>query len=538
VRAGRPAGAGVAAGRLRRGRGGVVTRPLRASRSSPERGKKVAAHPSARLWGGRPAWQPERDKVTLHTLAIIRDGQRIDLLKNGEDVLVLRREKDLERAMLDGRMTATIQIKDLRVGDLIDWSFSVERRDSILGPRVSDFERMGWSGVAGRYRVRMLWSGGVPVTWKASAGFPDPKIGKVDGLNELLVDQTEAVAPKPPTGAPIRFQRVGEIQATTYRGWADVVAPMAPLYDAATTLAPDSPLKAEIAAIAAASPDPKVRAFKALQLVEDKTRYLLLAMGDGGYKPASADETWARRFGDCKGKTALLLALLKGLNIEAEPVVVLANPAADGMNERVPSASQFNNVLVRAHIDGKAYWLDGTRTGDRGGLQALAAPPFLWGLPIKASGATLEPIVQQTPSRPYMDATIRVDASSGLDKPAKSNMVMTMRGEMARGMTRVIDNAPRAEIERGFRQSFSSSNSWLKIETLDWSVADDGAVTLTIAGTADMDWRLNDDVGLLEWRLPMSDSGKVAQFPRREPGPNADAPFATPFPASGRPWSR
>ncbi|WP_454761837.1 DUF3857 domain-containing protein [Caulobacter segnis] len=476
-------------------------------------------------------WQPERDKITLHGLAIIRDGQRIDLLKTGEDVLVLRREKDLERAVLDGRMTASIQIKDLRVGDMIDWSYSVERRDPILGPRLSDFERMGWSGVVGRHRIRMLWPDGVPLTWKATAGFPDPKIGKADELNQLLVDQTEVVAPKPPAGAPLRFQRVGEIQATTYRGWGDVVAPMAPLYAEAMTLKPDSPIKAEIAAIAAASPDPKVRAFKALQLVEDKTRYLLLAMGDGGYKPASADETWARRFGDCKGKTALLLAILKGLNIQAEAVVVFASPAADGLDQRVPSASQFNHVLVRAFIDDKAYWVDGTRTGDRGGLSTLAAPPFLWGLPVKASGAMLEPIVQQAPSRPDLDASMRLDASAGLDKPAKSVVTMTMRGDMARQMARVIENAPRADIERSFRQSFSSSNSWLKIETLDWSVADDGAVIMTIGGTADMDWRLNDDVGLLEWRLPMSGSGKVSQFPRREPGPNADAPFVTPFPS-------
>jgi len=67
-------------------------------------------------------WDPVRDKVTLHTLAIIRDGRRIDLLKQGQDVLVLRREKNLERAMLDGRMSATIQIKDLQVGDVVDWS--------------------------------------------------------------------------------------------------------------------------------------------------------------------------------------------------------------------------------------------------------------------------------------------------------------------------------------------------------------------------------------------------------------------------------
>lgn len=476
-------------------------------------------------------WQPDRDKVTLHALAIIRDGQRIDLLKNGEDVLVLRREKDLERAVLDGRMTASIQIKDLRVGDMIDWAASIERRDPILGPRLSDFERMGWPGAIGRYRVRVLWADGTPMVWKTTAGFPTPKIGKAGDLNELLVDETGATAPKPPAGAPYRFLRVGELQATTYRGWADVVAPMAPLYDEAMTLKADSPIKAEIAAIAAASPDPKVRAFKALQLVEDKTRYLLLAMGDGGYKPASADETWARRFGDCKGKTALLLAILKGLNIQAEPVVVFASPAADGLEERVPSASQFNHVLVRATIDGKGYWLDGTRSGDRGGLQTLAPPPFLWGLPVKASGATLEPIVQQSPTRPDIDATMRFDATAGLDKPAKATVSLVMRGDGARAMARTIASAPRADIERGFRQSFSATNSWMKIATLDWTVADDGMVTITMTGDADMEWRLNDDVGLMEWRLPMSNTGKAPQFPRREPGPNADAPFATPFPS-------
>lgn len=473
-------------------------------------------------------WDPTRDKITLHALAIVRDGQRIDLLKNGEDVLVLRREKELEKAMLDGRMTATIQLKDLRVGDMVDWSYSVERRDPILGPRVSDFERMGWSGSIAKHRVRMLWPDGVAVKWKATAGFPTPKIGKSGAYNELLVDGTGVAAPKPPAGAPARFMRVGEIQATTYRDWADVVAPMAPLYEQAVILAPDSPLKAEIAAIAAASADPKVRAFKALQLVEDKTRYLFLGMGDGGYKPAPADETWARRFGDCKGKTVLLLALLKGLGIEAEPVVVNLG-GADGLDERVPSAAQFNHVLVRARIDGKAYWLDGTRTGDRGGLDALRPPPFQWGLPIRASGATLEPIVQTPLSEPDLDAVMRFDLTSGLDQPAPASMTMTFRGDTARTMARVIESMPRADLERSFKQSFSASNSWLKTEKVEWKVADDGAVTLTLSGPAELEWRLNDDVGLREWRLPGT-STKAFQFPRREPGLNADAPYLTAFP--------
>lgn len=483
------------------------------------------------LQGGSRAvtWDPARESVTLHSLAIVRNGQRIDLLKKGEDVLVLRREKNLERAMLDGRMTASIQIKDLQVGDIVDWAYTYEHRDALVGGRTTDFERMGWTGVAGRYRVRMLWADGTPLVWKASTAFPAPKIGKSGKTNELLVDLTDAKAPKPPIGAPLRFQRLGALEATTYAGWADISRRMAPLYAKASELPANSPLRAEIATIAAASPDPKVRAFKALQLVEDKTRYLFLGMNDGGYKPAPVEETWSRRFGDCKGKTVLLLAILRELGVEAEPVVVQI-AGADGLEERLPTAAQFNHVLVRARIDGKSYWLDGTRSGDLGDIDGLRPPHFRWGLPLRVAGASLEEIVQPPLTRPDSEGTIRIDASGGLDKPAPTTMNVTFRGEGGLSMARALRTAPRADLERVLKQQFSSSNSWLTIEKIDFDVSPDGVGRVTITGAAEMDWRMNDDVGVREYKFPGSGSNRVSSFPRREPGPNADAPYMTPFP--------
>jgi hypothetical protein len=475
-------------------------------------------------------WDPLRERVTIHALAIVRGGQRIDVLQGGKDVLVLRREKNMERAMLDGRMSASIQIKDLQVGDLIDWAYTSERHDPVVGGRTNDFERMGWAGKIGRYRSRLLWDEGVPLVWKASTGFPEPKISKSGKTNELLVDVSGVSAPKPPIGAPARFLRLGELQATTYRGWDDVSARMAPLYAKGATLAPDSPIRAEAAAIAAASTDPKVRAFAALQLVEDKTRYLFLGMGDGGYKPAPADETWSRRFGDCKGKTVLLLALLRELGIEAEPVLVLAGPAADGLDQRVPAAAQFNHVLVRARIAGKAYWLDGTRSGDKGVLDDLDPPPFRWGLPVREAGATLEPIVQEPLTRPNREMTLRLDASAGLDKPAAATLTLLLRDDAARSLARSIESTPKADLERGLKQSLSSSMSWINFDRIDWKVAADGEVTVTLGGQADLDWRMNDDLGVREFRLPGSGDGKATTFPRREPGPNSDAPFGVNFP--------
>lgn len=475
-------------------------------------------------------WDPVRDKITLHTLAIIRGGQRIDLLKQGQDVLVLRREKNLERAMLDGRMTASIQIKDLQVGDIVDWAFTQEHKEALLGGRTNDFETMAWSGLAGRFRARLLWPDGTPLTWRITPGFPQPKISKSGKTNELLVDVANAKPPKPPIGAPVRFQRVGMLEATTYTGWDDISRRMAPLYAEASKLSADSSLRTEIAPIAQASADPKVRAFKALQLVEDKTRYLFLGMGDGGYKPAPVDETWSRRFGDCKGKTVLLLTILRELGVEAEPVLV-STTGGDGLEERLPSAALFNHVIVRARIGGKNYWLDGTRSGDVGDIDGLRPPPFRWALPLRADGASLEEIVQTPLSRPDSEGVVRIDASGGLDKPAPITMTTVIRGDAALNLARALRTAPRADIERSLKQSASASLSWVSIETIDFDVSPNGEAKIRIGGKADLDWRLNDDLGVREFRIPGSGSGKASAFPRREPGLNADAPYATVFPA-------
>ena len=99
------------------------------------------------------------------------------------------------------------------------------------------------------------------------------------------------------------------VQLTDLRDWSDISTMMAPLYAKAEQLEPDSPLNAEIARIKAANPTLEGQIAAVIRLVQEDVRYLALSMGEGGYVPATADETWRSRYGDCKGKTILLLAL-------------------------------------------------------------------------------------------------------------------------------------------------------------------------------------------------------------------------------------
>ncbi|MDR3626359.1 MAG: DUF3857 and transglutaminase domain-containing protein [Ignavibacteriaceae bacterium] len=88
-------------------------------------------------------------------------------------------------------------------------------------------------------------------------------------------------------------------------------------------------------------------------------RYIAIKLGKAGITPAEPETVLEHKYGDCKDKATLLVALLKSVGINAKPVLVLT--ADDGrINENFPSM-KFNHVIAKAITkDGKDYWMDAT----------------------------------------------------------------------------------------------------------------------------------------------------------------------------------
>src|SRR3546814_18600193 len=94
-------------------------------------------------------------------------------------------------------------------------------------------------------------------------------------------------------------------------------------------------------------------------LVQNEIRYLYRGMENGNYVPQAPEATWSLRYGDCKAKTLLLLAMLDQLGIEARPALV-SSAFGDLLRDRLPTLGAFDHVIVEAKIAGTAMWLDGT----------------------------------------------------------------------------------------------------------------------------------------------------------------------------------
>ncbi len=471
-------------------------------------------------------WRPDSSILTVHRLLIHRGSQVIDVLAKGQGFTVVRRESNLENAVLDGVLTANIQPEGLQVGDVLELAASVTSSDPTLKDHVEQIGG-GWNGMPiARAHLRMTWPNAVPVRVRTTEGLPQPRREKDGSATSIEVTADDVQPLPPPKGAPSRFSKLRLVEVSDYKDWAEVSALMAPLYSRAATLAPDSPLRAEIASIRAASTDPRVRAEAALRLVQDQVRYVALAMGTGNYVPADVATTWSRKYGDCKGKTALLLAILQALDIDSAPVLV-ATTGSDGLDADLPMVGLFDHVIVRAIVAGKTYWLDGTRVGDTA-LDRLPVPYYGWGLVVAPAKGGLVRMLPPPLERPSSERVVQIDATAGISLPAPFHVVQTFRGDEALGMKLGLAGMTADARNRALREFWKREYDFVEVGKTAAAFDDaTGEECLTMDGTARMAWG---DVG---YETDGTLIGYKADF-TREPGVFADAPFAVAYPYFSR----
>jgi tetratricopeptide (TPR) repeat protein/transglutaminase-like putative cysteine protease len=375
-------------------------------------------------------WDPANGDLVVHSVEILRGGETIDLLKAGQKFTVLRREQMLERAQLNGLLTATMAVEGLRVGDVLHVVVSTVRRDPALGGRLQVVAPLILQPAPVKYaHLRVMWPTAMKVSYKSQYLADSFGTAPIAGFTEMNLNLPLPEMPDMPSDAPARFRPLPLFEAATFADWQDVSRVVAPLYKTEGAIAPGGPIAAEVAKIAAASSDPRVRAAMALQLVQDQVRYLYRGMDGGNYVPQTPAETWTLRYGDCKAKTLLLLAILRALDIEADAALVNSS-LGDNVPNRVPAPAAFDHVIVRATIGGKTLWLDGTNLGSR--LADLDdVPAFRNALPLRPEGAKLEAMPLRGNARPDAAVDVELDGRAGIGFPAPFKIRAELRGSTA-----------------------------------------------------------------------------------------------------------
>lgn len=404
-------------------------------------------------------FNPLYQQLVIHRAELRRDGRWLDRLDPAR-ISLARREGSFEQDMADGRVTALLLLADVRAGDVVRIAYTIRGSNPILAGNEEDTVHVGWTSTVLDRHVRALFDPGVRIASRRFNTEAPVRVRTVGDHQELTVDARLVPGRRDEGDYPNWFARFPMVQFSPDRSWADVVKWALPLYPEPGPLPAD--LAARLPAWQAIA-DPHARAFEVLRVVQREIRYFGTEMGDNTHRPAAPSETWERRYGDCKDKAYLLTTLLRGLGVQAEPALV-SIAEGKGVFERLPSAGNFDHVIVRATIDGKAYWLDPTLSEQHGDLRTLDVHPYGAALPVRSGQDAL--VAVEGPARTDNSVLVLERYAPSADgKSLDLRIETTYTGMRAQFMRRRVNQEGREELSRSYADFYRKRFDMLEVAT-------------------------------------------------------------------------
>ncbi|WP_305967384.1 DUF3857 domain-containing transglutaminase family protein [Marinobacter salsuginis] len=385
------------------------------------------------------AFDPDYESLSFHSLRIHRGDLVIDRLDEAQ-FQILQRESNLERQIYDGSLTAHLILEDLRVGDLVEYSYSLEGNNPVFDGLFSGHYSLQWQVPVLRHRLRFLTDEGSPLHIQPSS--PNFRFTRTaeTGTVEYVLRQEATEARPVEGGTPSWYRPLAHVSVSQFQSWEDVQQWAAPLYAVSTPVSEEVREIAETIAQQHQAPEQRLQA--ALDFVQREIRYVGIEVGAHSYQPRPPEKVLQRRFGDCKDKTLLLNTLLGQMGITAHPVLVNTD-LRHKVAESAPSPFAFDHVITQAHIGDSLYWVDGTNTHQRGALNRRTLADYGAGLVLDGQNNGITPHYpdSSTQTTPRLDIEQKLFLEKDRDQPLalhiKTQMsgdeATTMRGRVAQG---------------------------------------------------------------------------------------------------------
>jgi lipoprotein NlpI/transglutaminase-like putative cysteine protease len=315
-------------------------------------------------------FNPQYQRLQLHAIHVLRADKSEDRTTSST-IRFLQRETGLEQGVYSGIVTVSILVNDLRVGDTIEASYSLYGQNPVFG---------------GKFVSSVVWDQGYPtllrrmvltypatrkINWRLiddtrpKALAPEESIH--DGMRSLHFEEKSIPELAIERFAPADYSPFRVLQFSEFSGWSDVVSWASDLFHVNDVT--DDEFQKVVEKLRGL-PGSEQRVAAALEFVQSEIRYFSVSLGESSHRPAPPNIVLQRRYGDCKDKSLLLTTLLKALGIQSEPVLL------DALRRKapaklLPSPAAFDHVIVRADVEGKAFYLDPTRLGQHGRLDRM-----------------------------------------------------------------------------------------------------------------------------------------------------------------------
>jgi transglutaminase-like putative cysteine protease len=303
-------------------------------------------------------YTPGREEVDIRQARVFRRGARGELtVLEATD----RSDEDLSEpwyGLYYDNRAEVVRFEGLRPGDAVEIQYLVDDvgSDNQMADYFGDLQFIGETIPKRRWDYTLI----APVSRPIYSNVPRlPRLERqesVEGTDRVYrfaardVEKIDAEPAMPGVGETSPYLHV-----STYASWNDVGAWYWHLVE--ESLAADDEVRKTARGLVKRGMPEADRARAVYDFVVKATRYVGLEFGIHGYKPYKVTQVLARRFGDCKDKAALTIALLREVGVPAELVLVRTRRGGH-LDAQPASLAIFDHAIV--YIPKLDRYLDGT----------------------------------------------------------------------------------------------------------------------------------------------------------------------------------
>ena len=396
-------------------------------------------------------FDPEYESLQLHWVRIWRGTNFLNRLDR-DKIKIIQQERDLEQHELNGQYSAILVLEDVRVGDVIDYAFTVQGENPVFGGRFARSIQLQSDQPVGRLRTRLLWPTKRRLYAKNHGTSAQPLVIRGKEVTEYCWDSSRVPALTLEDSLPAWYECQPWVQLSEFQTWGEVNQWALTLFPNGSVPSPEFSQRLD-AWRRIASPVERVLAV--LRFVQDEVRYFGIEMGVKSHKPSDPSTVCNRRFGDCKDKSFLFVTALRALGIEAWPVLV--NPAErHTLDQWQPSPLAFDHVIAAVRLNGQIYWFDPTINYQRGSLSVRYPPDYERGLIISPTTTGLA-VIPSTIADRSLTSVSEYFQLRGRDEPADLKVVTVATGSDADVLREQFATTGRDEIQKSYQDFYSRS---------------------------------------------------------------------------------
>ena len=166
-------------------------------------------------------FDPSYERLVIHDIAVIRGNKTIHELDRSS-IRVIEKEDDAHDRIYDGMLTAIAFVKDVRPGDVLDYSWSTEGSNPLLGAKYADTYDLTSDVPARVIRHKLIWPATRPLRFRSTIRGVDPRIDQQGNMKVFTWERHDVPALDVEDDTPDWFDPYDHVQVSEFASWSDV----------------------------------------------------------------------------------------------------------------------------------------------------------------------------------------------------------------------------------------------------------------------------------------------------------------------------